>query len=137
MVIDSGDGVTHVIPVAEVGSASTPIPTPTLPGLRDRVLYQAHSHRRQEYHLLHPAPPQRERDRHPPGAGKAYFVLSDIPVSCSPDLNLLLPPISPELLPCRAWRQPRLSRSVTATCAPTLLRSSTSLTRSPTSTSSR
>ena len=39
-------------------------------GLRHRLVHQAHPHRRQKHHFLHPALAKRKRDWHPSGAGE-------------------------------------------------------------------
>ena len=71
-VVDSGDGVTHVIPVVSLNShlqkthVYPPLPSPLSPPLssggrlRHRKLYQAYPHRWSRHHILHPAATERE-----------------------------------------------------------------------------
>ena len=107
VVIDSGDGVTHVIPVAEgyvIGSCIKHIP---IAGRSITSFIQ---------HLL------RERE-----IGKNFCDLNFSYIS------LISLQVFHQSSP---WRQPRLSRRGTATCVPTLPRSSTSLMLNPADTSS-
>ena len=50
-------------------------------GLRHRLVHQAHPHRRQKHHFLHPALAKRKRDWHPSGAGgdqAAMFIRASV-----------------------------------------------------------